>query len=63
MLSHAYTLKCNSEGKADGKFEKVAVRPTFVPKYCWDMNQSFVLGFPWIPPKGVNLHKGTAASN
>jgi hypothetical protein len=53
MLSHSYKLRCSSvPEKTD--FKNEAVRPSFVPKYCWDMNQSFVLGFPWIPPKGVN---------
>lgn len=48
MLSHSYVLKCSSiEGKT--KFKNQAVRPTFIPKYCWDHDQPFVLGFPWLP--------------
>ena len=63
MLSHSYKLRCNSAGDVKGQFENEAVRPTFIPKYCWDANQSFVLGFPWIPPGYENQKKKTAASN
>ncbi|MEI6071335.1 MAG: hypothetical protein WCS31_06060 [Verrucomicrobiae bacterium] len=65
MLSHEYDLVCNSEpldpkdpNKRKPKtFKNQAVRPTFIPKYCWDLNQSFVLGFPWIPDQRVNVTK------
>jgi len=72
MLSHSYTLKCNPWGSQSGGFNKVAIRPTFIPKYCWDESQSFVLGFPWIPDStgnpeaptaGVNQAPATAANN
>ena len=62
MLSHSYKLQCSSvAGKTD--FQNEAVRPSFIPKYCWDLNQSFVLGFPWIPEGHENLNKSTSASN
>lgn len=48
MLSHSYVLKCSSiKGKT--KFKNQAVRPTFIPEYCWNHDQTFVLGFPWLP--------------
>ena len=65
MLSHSYTLYCNERGTKgdDAKFTNEAVRPTFIPKWSWENNQSFVLGFPWIPPGSVNTPQATASSN
>jgi hypothetical protein len=63
MLSHSYKLRCNSAGDVKGQFENEAVRPTFVPKFCWDADQPFVLGFPWIPPGYESRKKKTASNN
>jgi hypothetical protein len=62
MLSHSYRLRC-SENRVKTEFLNEAVRPTFIPKYCWDANQSFVLGFPWIPEGNEKQKKKTASNN
>ena len=42
MATHTYTL-------AGTTHTNVAVRPNFIPIFCWNNDQNFDLGFPWLP--------------
>ena len=50
MASHSYTLLA---GDNKGAYTNEVHRPGFIPTYCWENNQSFMLGVPWIDV-GVN---------
>lgn len=50
MASHSYTL---STGENKGSYTNELHRPSFIPVYAWDNNQSFMLGVPWLEI-GVN---------
>lgn len=55
MASHAYELRT---GANKGKYTNEVHRPSFIPIYCWENDQSFQLGVPWIKP-GVNTARPT----
>ncbi|MFZ0435279.1 MAG: hypothetical protein WAL87_04835 [Chthoniobacterales bacterium] len=46
MASHTYELRA---GANKGKYTNEVHRPGFIPIYCWENDQSFQLGVPWIP--------------
>lgn len=54
MASHSYELKTGSN---KGKYTNEVHRPDFIPIYCWENDQSFQLGLPWIPMPSQSKHR------
>jgi hypothetical protein len=58
MASHTYEIRT---GVNKGKYSNEVHRPAFIPIYCWENDQSFQLGVPWIPMPAQTRLKSTPA--